>query len=79
MIKRFCNWILKIQTRNFRRVPLFMMAFDYQKFKTTGKAGSCTLYSLHPDLATDEFLKTRLQECVDHIRDNYDMERIVKL
>lgn len=40
---------------------------------------SCVLYAIHPDIVTDEFLKGKLQECVDYIRDNYDMERFTEI
>lgn len=37
------------------------------------------LYTLHPDIARDEFLKENLQKCVDYIRENYDMEVFTKI
>lgn len=37
------------------------------------------LYTLHPDIAKDEFLKGKLCECVDYIRDNYDMEIFTRI
>ena len=37
------------------------------------------MYAIHPDIVTDEFLKGKLQECVDYIRDNYDMERFTEI
>lgn len=79
MIKWIGNRIIKWQTRNYTRVPLFAVMFNYKKFLEDGKAGSCTAYHLHPDLMTDEYLQVRLRECIDHIRDNYDMEQIIKL
>lgn len=79
MIKRIGNWIIRRQTKGYTRVPLFAVMFNYKKFLAEGKTGSCTIYNLHPDLMTDEYLRVRMQECIDHIRDNYDMEQIVKL
>jgi hypothetical protein len=55
------------------------MTFDYQKYKEHGKEGSCVCHFVHPDLRDDEYLKERLQECVDYIRDTYDMEIFVKI
>jgi hypothetical protein len=55
------------------------MVFNYQKFKESGKDKSCVMYVIHPDIAKDEFLKGKLQECVDYIRDNYDMERFTEI
>ena len=55
------------------------MVFDYQKFKEKGKDKSCTMYVIHPDIAKDEFLKGKLQECVDYIQDNYDMKKFTEI
>nr|DAZ83747.1 MAG TPA: hypothetical protein [Caudoviricetes sp.] len=55
------------------------MTFDWKKFHKDGKENSCMLYILHPDIANDPFLKEKLSECVDYIRDNYDMEIFTKI
>lgn len=55
------------------------MNFNYQKYKEFGKKDSCTFYSIHPDLTKDEFMKAHLRVVADHIRDNYDMETLVRL
>lgn len=55
------------------------MMFNWRKFQKDGKEGSCLLYALHPDIAKDAFLREKLQECVDYIRDNYDMEKFTKI
>lgn len=54
------------------------MMFDYRKYKAQGKKDSCTMYC-HPDIANDEFVKSKLQEVVDYIRDNYDLEIFTKI
>ena len=79
MMRKLYNLWLRYKTKNFTKIPLFTMVFDYQKFKENGKDKSCVLYAIHPDIATDEFLKGKLQECVDYIRDNYDMERFTEI
>ena len=79
MIKKLCNLYIKHKTKGLKRIPLFTMIFDYQKFKKFGKENSCMLYTLHPDIAKDEFLKGKLCECVDYIRDNYDMEIFTRI
>lgn len=79
MFKKLCNIWLKHKTKGFTLIPLFTMMFDYQKFKKYGKEGSCTLYALHPDIKDDEFLKEKLCECVDYIRENYDMEIFTRI
>ena len=55
------------------------MMFNWRKFQKEGKDGSCLLYALYPDIAKDTFLREKLQECVDYIRDNYDMEKFTKI
>ena len=79
MIKKLCNLYIKRKTKNLTVIPLFAMTFNYKKYKENGKENSCMLYTLHPDIARDEFLKENLQRLVDHIRDNYDMEVFTKI
>ena len=79
MIKKLCNLYIRHKTKNLTRIPLFTMTFDWKKFQEDGKKGSCLLYALHPDIANDQFLKEKLSECVDYIRDNYDMEMFTKI
>lgn len=79
MIKKIANYWLKHKTKNLTRIPLFMMTFNWKKFQKDGKENSCMLYTLHPDIAKDQFLKEKLCECVDYIRDNYDMEMFTKI
>lgn len=79
MIKKLCNLYIRHKTKGLTRIPLFTMTFDYQKFKKFWKENSCMLYTLHPDIAKDEFLKGKLCECVDYIRDNYDMEIFTRI
>jgi hypothetical protein len=55
------------------------MTFDWKKFQKDGKEGSCIMYTIHPDIAKDLILKEKLSECVDYIRDNYDMEMFTKI
>ena len=54
------------------------MVFDYRKYQQDGKTGSCTFYA-HPEIAQDEFVKERLGEVVDHIRDNYDLDIFTRI
>jgi hypothetical protein len=79
MIKRLYNIWFKQKTKNFTRIPVFVMTFDWKKFQKDRKENSCMLYTLHPDIAKDQFLKKKLSECVDYIRDNYDMETFTKI
>ena len=79
MIKRLYNIWLKRKTKNFTRIPLFTMMFDWKKFQEDGKKGSCLLYVIHPDIANDLVLRRKLCDCVDYIRDNYNMEVFTKI
>lgn len=78
MFKRLCNFCIRRKTKNLTRIPLFTMVFDYRKYKQDGKPGSCTFYA-HPEIARDEFVKEKLCEVVDHIRDNYDLDIFTKI
>lgn len=75
--KLFNLWIKK-KTKNLTQIPLFVMVFDYKKFKSEGKRNSCMLH-IHPELAEDEFVKSKLQEVVDYVRDNYDMDIFTRI
>lgn len=79
MFKKIFNLYIRYKTKNLTRIPLFIMTFDWKKFHKDGKENSCMLYILHPDIAKDQFLKKKLSECVDYIRDNYDMEIFTKI
>lgn len=78
MIKKIINCWIKHRTKNLTKIPLFTMMFNYCKYKVQGKKDSCTFYA-HPDIANDEFVKGKLQEVVDHIRDNYDLDIFTRI
>lgn len=79
MLKKLCNFYIRRKTKNLTRIPLFTMTFDWKKFQKDGKENSCMLYILHPDIANDLALRRKLCDCVDYIRDNYDMEMFTKI
>ena len=78
MIKKIANCWIRYKTKNLTRIQLFTMTFDYRKYKADGKKDSCMFYT-HPDIAKDEFVKSKLQEVVDYIRDNYDLDIFTKI
>ena len=78
MIKKIINHWIRCKTKNLTRIPLFTMTFDYRKYKTQGKKDSCTFHC-HPDIADDKFVKEKLCEVVDYIRDNYDLDIFTKI
>ena len=59
MLKIWNMW-LRYKTKNFTRIPLFVMFFDYQKYKKNGAKGSCDWYS-HPNIMKDEYIRERMQ------------------
>ena len=79
MIKILFNLYIRHKTKNLTMIPLFVMTFDWKKFQKGGKENSCMLYTLHPDIANDLILRKKLCDCVDYIRDNYDMEIFTKI
>ena len=78
MIKKIVNCWIRHKTKNLTRIPLFTMTFNYRKYKADGKKDSCMYYT-HPDIAKDEFVKNKLQEVVNYIRDNYDLDIFTKI
>lgn len=78
MLKKLCNFYIRRKTKNLTRIPLFAMTFDWKKFQKDGKKNSCLAY-VHPDIANDLVLRKKLCDCVDYIRDNYDMEMFTKI
>lgn len=77
-MKCLINLWIGHKTKNLTHIPLFVMAFDYKKFKAEGKKDSCMLH-IHPELVEDSFIKGKLQEVVDYVRDNYDMDIFTKI
>lgn len=78
MIEKIVNRWIRHKTKNLTEIPLFIMIFNYRKYKADGKKGSCAMHC-HPDIANDEFVKSKLQEVVGHIRDNYDLDIFTKI
>lgn len=67
--------LTKLMTKNRTQIPLIYVMFDYNKFKENGKVGSCTS-NVHPVIANDNYIKLKVNELIDYIRDNYDMEEM---
>lgn len=78
MIKWLINMMIRRKTKNLTRIPLFTMTLNYRKYKSDGKKDTCTFYC-HPEIAQDEFVKEKLCEVVDYIRDNYDLYIFTKI
>lgn len=76
--KKLFNLWIKKKTKNFTRIPLLMVFFDYNKYKKYGKTNSCLIFP-HPKIQKDEFIKEKMFEVVDHIRDSYDMDIFTKI
>lgn len=78
MIKWLANRLIRRTTENLTRIPLFTMTFNYRKYKSDGEKDSCMFYC-HPEIAEDEFVKEKLCEVVDYVRDNYDLEEFTRV
>lgn len=72
MIKKILNLWYRHKTKKLRKIPLFTMYFDYEKYQKNGAKGSCDWMS-HTHLSDDKFLREEMQKCVDYVRKNYDM------
>ena len=77
-MKNLFNLWFRCKTKNLTRIPLFTMIFDYRKYQKYGKSNSCTFYT-HPEIAQDEYVKEKLQDVVDYVRDNYDIEKLTRI
>lgn len=78
MIKKILNLWYRYKTKKSRKIPLFVMFFDFEKYNENGAKGSCDWMS-HPELAEDEFLREEMQKCVDYVRENYDMKQFTEV
>lgn len=78
MFKKIVNKWYKFRTKNYTKIPLFVITFDYPKYKEFGDKDSCTCH-MHPDFQNDQLLKDMIGDVIDYIRDNYDMEQFTKI
>lgn len=77
MIRRILNRWLGKKTREFTDVPIFYVTFNLQHYKKNGAKGSCTINCL-PEIKQDEEAVRRIESTVDYIRENFDMEKLIK-
>lgn len=78
MFDKISNWWLKKKTKNFTQIPFFAVLFNFEKYVNSGEKGSCDIM-IHPDLEEDFLLESMIRDCVDYIRDNYDMENFTRI
>jgi hypothetical protein len=71
------NNLYKKLTDDNKKVPLFYVTFDLNKYREAGAKGSCEM-KLHPNFKGDESAVNQLNALVDYIRENYDMEDVCK-
>lgn len=64
-------------TKNYTKVPLFWVTFNLKLYNRYGENGSCMLH-IHPSLRGDNYIVETMQNLSDYIRDNYEMETLVK-
>lgn len=70
------NILTKLLTKNYTKVPLLWVTFNYQEFKEHGIPGSC-MCNIHPCLKEDEHIKSIVRGLCDYIRENYKMEDVI--
>lgn len=75
--KSLLNIWLKKKTGNFKRCPLFWVTVDLPKLKAYGKKDSCEIVAL-PEILQDEEAIRLIRNAVDYIRDNYDLDEIIR-
>ncbi|MCY8546630.1 hypothetical protein [Bacillus vallismortis] len=69
--------LTKRLTNNYNEIPLFYVNFNLNHFLKEGAKGSCVA-NLHPSLKNDEYIRKQLNDLIDYIRDNHDMEELIK-
>lgn len=73
MLKRIIQWWYSRKTAKLTKIPLITIVFDYEEYKN-GVQKNCHAY-YHPEIpVNDMVLHEKLAECVDYIRENYDMK-----
>jgi len=71
------KWLNRKFTKNYTEVPLLLVEFDLDKYKTNGAKNSCMI-RIHPELKGDKYIQTEINKVIDYIRENYDMEKLSK-
>ncbi len=80
MINKIINWWYRKETKNLTRIPLFVVYFNYSLYKNPRYRGKCDcIIHMNPDFAEDEVLRTKINNCVDYIREKYDMETFTEV
>lgn len=69
--------LIKKFTNSHKDIPLLYVMFDLSKYKENGEKGSCTI-NIHPDFKGDSLLQQKVNDLIDHIRGNYDMDKLIK-
>jgi transcription elongation factor GreA-like protein len=69
------KFLQKLLTKNRTEIPLIFINFNYQKYKESGKIGSCMTH-FHPMLRNDKKLEGAIGLIIDYVRENYDMEKM---
>ena len=71
------KWILSKLTKNYNNIPLFYVNFNLNKYQQNGAKNSC-IAKIHPELKDDRYIKDTINDLIDHIRNNYDIEKLSK-
>ena len=77
ILKKLMNsWLCK-KAKNFTEVPILWIALDMQRYEKSGARG-CFLINCLPEIAHDKETVRRINDAVDYIRENFDMEKLMK-
>ena len=68
--------LTRLFTKNFTKIPLLWITFNWKLFKENGAKGFC-MCNIHPCLKIDQHIKNTINELCDYIRENYYTEKIV--
>ena len=74
-MKGIDKMLKRLLTKNLTEIPLFWVVINYKKYQEDGAKGSAMAHR-HPILKDDEYIKTTLNELIDHIRNNYDVNEL---
>ena len=69
------EFLYKKLTKDHAQIPLLFIDFDLNKYNSGEK--SCDI-RLHPNFRDDELLKQKINDLIDYMRENHDMDKLVK-
>lgn len=71
------NRWMKKKSKNYKQCPLFWVTVDLQKLKMYGKKNSCEIMC-PVEIQRDKEAVRLIENAVNYIRDNFDLDAIMK-